>query len=464
MANIDFYFDINDFTLETINDNSNVLNQGQTDSIEFRFYFGDYTSGSFVNALSANNMIDNPCLLNIERPNGSATNNVATTSITNDLNDLHFRFTLSDWVTEFSGILQITTKRFNPITEVEQTYGLATLQILPSAEQSSDTIEDAQYQALVSYLATTASNRMQVIADGAIDALDLVMFTGTVGGSGKIKVAKASQSGIINIKDNPEYVFGIALTSATNNGQFYVQTLGVIEDVDTSGFEEGKVLVPSATIAGGLIEVDSVNAPQPPLNRMPIAAVVYSHQNHGILMIRPTFFPRMNQVKDVYIDYDTITQGQGLVWNNNENRFETGFSGGVFYDDNLPNRDERFNNLTWFDEGQPGNNNWVLPTVYWSVQIFNPIVFNVYRSLVDTIGAYKGATKLEILDMGMNVRYQNLNVGLIDQAFFTINDNLINFGIQNYGMYLLRMTFEYYNQDDIVVQDVRLTQFQYIIS
>jgi hypothetical protein len=464
MANIDFYYDIDDFTLETIDDNGVVLNQGQTDSIEFRFYFGSYATGTFVNSLTAINMIDNPCLLNIERPDGSASNNVATTAVTSDLNNLHFKLTISDWVTEIAGTLEITTKRFNPITEIETTFGIANLNILASASQSDDTIEDAQYQALLSYLATTANNRMQVIADGAIDALDLVMFTGTVGGSGKIKVAKASQTGPINISSNPEYVFGIALTSATNNQEFYVQTEGMIEDVDTSGFEEGKVLVPSATIAGGLIEVDSVNAPQPPLNRMPIAAVVYSHQNQGILLVRPTFFPRMGQVKDVYVDYATIGQGEGLVWNSTTNRFETGFSGGVFYDNNLPNRDERFNNLTWFDEGPQGNDTWVLPTVYWNVQVFNPIVFNVYRSLVDAKGVYKGATKLEILDMGMNVRYQNLNVGLIDQAFFTINDNLQNYGLQNYGMYLLRMTFEYYNQDDIVVQDVRLTQFQYIIG
>lgn len=349
MANIDFYFDINDFTLETINDNSNVLNQGQTNSIEFRFYFGDYTSGSFVDALSAVNMIDNPCLLNIERPNGTSSNNVATTAIP-EATPKYFKLVISDWVTEFSGTLQITTKRFNPITEVEQTFGLATLQILPSAEQSSDTIEDAQYQALLSYLATTGSNRTQVVADGAIDKLDLVMFSGTVGGSGKITVRKATQSGLINIKDNPEYVYGIAVENALNNEQFYVQTLGVIEDVDTTSFEEGKVLVPSATIDGGLIEFDDANAPQPPFNRMPIAVCVYSHQNHGILMIRPTFFPKMSQVKDVYIDYGTISQGQGLIWDTSEARFKAGFSGGVFYDDNLPAEEDRFDNLTYFDE------------------------------------------------------------------------------------------------------------------
>ena len=349
MANIDFYYDINNSTLETIADNSNVLNQGQTDSIEFRFYFGDYTSGSYVDALTNVNMTDNGCLLNIERPNGSSSNNIATSPIY-DATPKYFKFTISDWVTQYAGTLEVTAKRYNPITQVEQAFGTASLNVLASSSQSTDTIEDTQYQALVAYLATQGNNRVEVRASGTIDALDLVMFVGTVGGSGKLLVSKASQTGTPNIKDNPEYKFGVALTSATNNQDFYVQTVGLIQDVDTSGFVEGKVLVPSATVDGGLIEADDANAPEAPLNRTPIAAVIYSHQNHGMLYVRPTIFPKMSQVKDVYIDNGQLTQGQGLVWNDTNSRFEAGFSGGVFYDDNLPAEADRFDNLTYFDE------------------------------------------------------------------------------------------------------------------
>ena len=348
MANIDFYYDINNFTLETIADNSNVLNQGQTDSIEFRFYFGDYTSGSYVDALTTTNMTDNGCLLNIERPNGSSSNNIATSPIYS-ATPKYFKFTITDWVTQYSGTLKVTAKRYNPVTQVEQTFGIANLNILSSSSQSTDTIEDTQYQALVSYL-STASNKVEVRASGTIDALDLVMFVGTVGSSGKLLVSKASQTGTPNIKDNPEYKFGIALTSATNNQDFYVQTVGIVDNVDTSGFTEGSILVPSATVAGGLIEATDANAPQAPLNRTPICAVIYSHQNQGILYVRPTIFPKMNQVKDVYIDYGSLTQGQGLIWDTSEARFKAGFSGGVFYDDNLPSEADRFDNLTYFDE------------------------------------------------------------------------------------------------------------------
>lgn len=349
MANIDFYYDVNNFTLETIDDNSNVLNQGQTNSIEFRFLFGDYTSGSFVDDLTLLNMVEEPCLLNIERPDGSSSNNVATTASTEtDSNgNLYFKLVLSDWVTEKSGTLQVTAKRYDPVNNTTTTFGVANLSIVASSSQSSDTIEDAQYQALVAYLATQGNNRVQVRASGTIDALDLVMFVGTVGSSGKLLVSKATQA---VIKNNPEYKFGVALTSATNNQDFYVQTVGLIQDVDTSGFTEGSILVPSATVAGGLIEANDANAPQAPLNRTPIAAVIYSHQNQGILYVRPTIFPKMSQVKDVYIDNSQLTQGQGLVWNNTNSRFEAGFSGGVFYDDNLPAEADRFPNLTYFDE------------------------------------------------------------------------------------------------------------------
>ncbi len=176
------------------------------------------------------------------------------------------------------------------------------------------------------------------------------MFVGTVGASGKLLVSKASQTGTPNIKDNPEYKFGIAITSATNNQDFFVQTVGILDKVNTSGFTEGSILVPSATVAGGLIEADDANAPEAPLNRTPICAVIYSHQNQGILYVRPTIFPKMSQVKDVYIDYGSLTQGQGLIWDTSEARFKAGFSGGVFYDDNLPAEADRFDNLTYFDE------------------------------------------------------------------------------------------------------------------
>ena len=354
MPNIDITYDNNDYTRETIADNGNVLNQGQTDSIELRFYFSNFSTdinGNIVetDALTETNMVNNYCVLNIERPDGSSSNNIATAAITT-ATPKYFRFVISDWVTAISGIVTITAKRIDTVNSSEQAYGEATLTVNASASQSSDTIEDTQYNALLDTISTSNFNTLGVRASGSISALDLVMFTGTVGSSGKLLVQKASQSGTINIKNHPERKLGIALTDAENNEDFNVQITGIIDNVDTSGFTEGKILVPSATVDGGLIEIDDSNAPQAPLNRTPIAVTIYSHQNQGILWVKQIRFPKLSQVKDVYIDYGSIGQGQTLVWDTSEARFKTGFSGGVFYDDNLPAEADRFNNLTYFDE------------------------------------------------------------------------------------------------------------------
>jgi len=459
MAEIKFYYDKDDLTLETINKNNITLTQGQADSIYFDFYFGSVDINDFfTNELNQVFMLDNPCLLNIERSDGSSSNNVATTPIVSNVNDLHYQLLINDWVTGKAGDLKITAKLYNPITEVTTTYGLATIQILPSAEVSTDTIEDLQYQALVSYLATSGINRYQVVADGSITKLDLVMFSGTVGGSGKIKVKKANSS---IISEHPEYVFGISLEDAVNNEEFYVQTEGFIRDVDTTDFEEEKVLVPSATIDGALIEYDNANAPKPPKNRMPIAVCVYSHKNNGILLVRPTFFPDMSHIQDVDIDKTQMTQGQGLIWDNTNKKFIAGFSGGVFYDDNLPRYDERFNNLTWFDEGPQGINTWVLPTVYWQPYVLSASILHIQRTLIDSYGAFRKVTKMEILNTSLQPLIEATNQDLINVEDFYWQYPWTNI-LVNYGVYYLRVTFEYENQDGISVQDIRLAQFQFI--
>lgn len=458
MANINFIYDNDDFTLETVIDNGVVVNQGQNESLEFRFYFGSFTTGSFVNTLTYGDAVAKPCLLNIERPDGSSSNNVATTAISNS-GDVYFKLAVSDWFTEFSGTLKITPKIVDYVNDTITSFGLGSIQILPSSSVAQDTIEDAQYQALLSYITTIANDNLEVIADGDINQLDLVMFSGTVGGSGKIKVKKAD---IDIISANPEYVVGIALTDALNNETFYIKQRGIIKDVDTTAFEEGKVLVPSATVDGGLIEFDNVNAPKPPKSRMPIAVCIYSHQNHGILIVRPTYFPRMSQVKDVDIDYEQMSQGQGLVWDNTNKKFIAGFSGGVFYDSNLPVVDERFTNLTWFDQSDESIATWVLPTVYWQPYAVSLNQLRFVRTLVDSYGAYSKATKIEILNSGMQLLVQNTDQNFLEPNIIDWYNSWTNYLIP-YQFYYVKITFEYLNQDDIIVLDTRIAPFQFIV-
>jgi hypothetical protein len=106
------------------------------------------------------------------------------------------------------------------------------------------------------------------------------------------------------------------------------------------------VLVPSATIAGGLIEVDNASAPVAPYNRMPISVVIYSHQNNGIIFVRPTFFPKMSQVQDV--DLTNIENNKVLSWSGE--KFVAKNMSGVYYNNDVPAVEDRFVNLTYFDE------------------------------------------------------------------------------------------------------------------
>lgn len=340
MPNIDFLYDTADNTLETIIDNGVVLNQGQTNSISFRFFFKDYDQNiPFTNS----DILSLGCLINIQRPDGTSSNNVITSPNTEDT---CYNLVISDWVTAKSGTLTITAKLYNAATEVTTTFGAATLQIVASASVSQDTIEDAQYQALLDSLAELQSQietrRYTVRASEDIAAGDLVTFAGTTGASGKILVAKARASGNFNINTNPEYIFGIAIEAIANNQEGEVQTNGLINNINTNSYTEGAILYPDLQNAGKLTNTPAL----PPNNRMPIAVTIYKHQNHGILIVRPTFWPTMSQIKDV--DTSGILTGQTLKWNGT--KFVAGYSSGVFYDGNLPSQAELVDYMTWFDE------------------------------------------------------------------------------------------------------------------
>lgn len=449
---IKFYYDLDDNTLESINTGGLVLTQGQANSVEFHFYFKNYDT---LETFTINDMYVKSCLLNIERPDGSASNNILATPVIDD-GDYYYKLVITNWVTEHDGVLQITAKLFDTQADTTTTFGLATQNIVASASISDDTIEDQQYQALLEYLNNLPITKYEVIADGAIDELDLVMFTGTVGGSGKITVAKAGVQGSLSIHSSPELVFGIALSSAENNGTLIVLTEGIIRNVDTSGFVEGKILVPDKDNAGQLIEVDDVNAPTAPYNRMPIAVSIYSHQNHGVLIVRPTFFPTMRQIKDV--DMSGIQTNNVLAWDGT--KFVAKYMAGIYYDDDLPIVEDRFTNMTWFDQSNENIATWILPTVFWQPQVGSSTLIVLNRTLIDTYGAFQKVTKIEILNAGMQVIATNTNEQVINGSSVLWSNNWFSI-LFNGQLYYTRVTFEYFNQNDIVIADVRLAQFIY---
>jgi hypothetical protein len=349
-----FYYDTDDNTLELIDTNGNTLVQGQSNSVEFRFYFKNYDTNV---TLSLIQMFEKSCLVNIERPDGSSSNNVLTTPVIDD-GDFYYKLLIGGFVTDISGTLKITAKLFENASDVTTTFGLATLNISPSASVSQSTIEDFQYQAILAsfndFINDLPINKIDCVAFFPIAKGRLVMVSGIE--NQKLRVSEAGnlqdEGVLVSIHKNPEIILGIALNDANSGGNVVVLTQGVITDINTSMYQQGKTLVPHATINGRLIEIDNVNnfdfTPVAPKNRMPIAISIYSHETNGILFVRPTFFPLMSQVQDV--DMNGIKNTNVLTWNGQ--KFIPKFMNGVYYNNDVPAVEDRFVNLTYFDEAE----------------------------------------------------------------------------------------------------------------
>lgn len=348
--NFKFFYNTDANTLESINNNGIVLVQGQADSVEFYFYFKSYdTNESF----SIQDMFQRTCLVNIERPDGVATNNVLTTPVIDD-GDFYYKLIINDFVTSVNGILTITPKLFDNASEITTTFGVATLNILESASVSQSTIEDFQYEAILNFLSNLPITKYECIAFFPIEKGNLVMITGTE--NGKLRVSPAgileNEGVLISIHKNPELILGIALSNANSGEELTVFTQGIINGLDTSLYEEGKKLVPHGTINGRLIEIDNINnsnfTPVAPKNRMPIAISIFTHATNGIMFVRPTYFPTMSQVHDV--DMTGIEINNVLAWDGQ--KFVSTYMSGVYYNNDVPSIEDRFVNLTYFDEAE----------------------------------------------------------------------------------------------------------------
>lgn len=346
--NIDFIYDTDDNTLETINASGFVLNQGQAGGVVFRFFFKDFSPHPAPPvSLTAAQIIDRQCLINIERPNGTASNNIVASP---NVTDLCYNLNISDWALALPGTLKITARLFNPVTEVTTNFGLATKQILASASVSLDTIEDQQYQAILDVLSNMTSAIYIVVANENIAEGDLVTFAGTTGEGGRVIVRKARASGAFNINTNPELIFGVAQVAILANAEGSVITNGFLRNIDTSAYTQGAILYPNTAVAGGLTNTIG----EAPNNRTPIAVSIYSHATEGILLIRPTIKPTLNQISDVN-STEVATHGNNSVlkYNSSTLRWEvidgrTQFST-IYYNANQPTEAQTFDGMIWLD-------------------------------------------------------------------------------------------------------------------
>jgi hypothetical protein len=215
--------------------------------------------------------------------------------------------------------------------------------ILALMTEKFDTVSN--YMGTLESLAGGGLDILPVVYDEAIEAGDLLQFAGTVGGSGKLKVKKTRNTGEDSVQLHPEYIIGLALEDGVQNDTKEIMTGGVYIGLDTSGYTQGEILYIDPVNDGGLTNTE----PDPPKNRSKIAVTIYSHQNNGIVIFRPTFDPDMSHIQDV--DMTGVGEGDVLKYDATSKVFKPGKAQGVFYPDDLPDEEERYNNLTFFDTG-----------------------------------------------------------------------------------------------------------------
>ena len=146
-----------------------------------------------------------------------------------------------------------------------------------------------------------------LIPDGTV-----VMANGTVGASGRIKVAPAIADGTFPSK----YIIGMTTEDIPDGGDGFVTVFGKIRDIDTSMFNEGDILYADPAVPGGLANT----VPIAPNNIVTVAIVVNKHANNGTLFVRPTYGSNIHENEDVHTQ--GLSDGQALVYVAANARFE----------------------------------------------------------------------------------------------------------------------------------------------
>jgi hypothetical protein len=139
-----------------------------------------------------------------------------------------------------------------------------------------------------------------------------VMFAGTLGASGRLKVAPMVANGTL-----PGYVFfGVTDQAIAGGSDGYVSVFGKIRGVNTSAYVDGDILWCDPAVAGGFTKVE----PQAPNLKLAVAAVIRA-ANNGTIFVRWTTGARLQDLHDVEAN-GSKQDGDVLAWNAIANRWE----------------------------------------------------------------------------------------------------------------------------------------------
>jgi hypothetical protein len=140
-----------------------------------------------------------------------------------------------------------------------------------------------------------------------------VQFSGAHGG--KIEVEKAVADGSVSSK----YMLGITAEAIDDDGFGFVVTDGYIRGVDTDGILVGTLLYFDPDTPGEL----TTSKPSSGNITAPIAVVTFSNQNSGVIFVRMTIEPELNELEGVSIsslsDGDVLTYSSSAsAWQNTQ--------------------------------------------------------------------------------------------------------------------------------------------------
>lgn len=148
-----------------------------------------------------------------------------------------------------------------------------------------------------------------------------VMFTGTVGASGKLTFGLAVADGSVP----PEYMMGVAAQTIANNDFGYVTEFGMVRGFDTSGTPYGETWVD-----GDLLYFDPAAPgtwtnvePVAPNIHVPVAVVLTAASGgSGSIFVRMLQSERLGELQDVNINGVGPAAGQVLIYDATQERWE----------------------------------------------------------------------------------------------------------------------------------------------
>jgi hypothetical protein len=145
-----------------------------------------------------------------------------------------------------------------------------------------------------------------------------VYASGVTAGSKRIEISPMIADGSI---DELRFV-GLTSENISNGVNGFVTDFGYIRNINTSGapygqtWATGDIIYVSPTTAGYLTNV----LPVAPNLKIVVALVIEADNNFGVLLVRPTVYPQINDLSNVNIS--TVTGGDLLVYDGTDSRWE----------------------------------------------------------------------------------------------------------------------------------------------